>query len=101
MREYAQRAVRGVAGRLRGDLDLDVDLADLLVHRVIMTGEAAGKVSEATRKTLPEIPWPDVTGIRHRLLHDYSRINFDILWATVTEDFPPLIRLLESALDKK
>jgi len=36
--------------------------------------------------------------MRNRLIHAYCDINRDILWQTVVEDLPPLVRQLEAAL---
>jgi len=36
--------------------------------------------------------------MRNRLIHAYYDINRDILWQTVIEDLPPLIRQIEAEL---
>lgn len=36
--------------------------------------------------------------MRNRLIHAYFDINLDILWATVQDSLPSLIRSLESVL---
>ena len=33
--------------------------------------------------------------MRHRIVHDYYRINLDVLWQTVREEVPDLIARLE------
>jgi uncharacterized protein with HEPN domain len=35
---------------------------------------------------------------RNRVVHGYDRVDFDILWATVVDDLPPLISALEAFL---
>jgi uncharacterized protein with HEPN domain len=37
------------------------------IRSLEVIGEAAGKVSVATRTAHPEIPWREITGMRHRL----------------------------------
>ena len=64
-------------------------------------GEAAFQTSENTRGQLPEIPWEDIVGMRHRLVHAYFDINLDILWKTVHGDMAPLIFRLEQVLERK
>jgi uncharacterized protein with HEPN domain len=99
MLDAARKAVRRAAGRSREDLDdEDDDLADALVHRISVIGEAANKVSADVRLELGEIPWADVIGMRNRLIHAYFDINLDILWATVQDSLPVLIQRLEFAL---
>lgn len=99
MLDAARTASRLAAGRKREDLDAeDEALRYALVHLISVIGEAAGKVRPDTRSTLGEIPWPDVIGMRNRLVHAYFDINLDILWATVQDNLPPLLQALESAL---
>lgn len=72
-----------------------------LVKDVEIIGEAAYRTAEDTRRALPEIPWEDIVGMRHRLVHAYFDINLDILWKTVQEDLPPLVRILSEALGEE
>lgn len=37
-----------------------------------------------------------MTGIRDRLVHDYENVDVEVVWQTVTEDVPELIRLFEA-----
>lgn len=99
MLDAARKARRLTAGHHREELDdEDSPLADALVHLISVIGEAASKVSAGTCSELGGIPWPDVIGMRNRLIHAYFDINLDILWATVQDSLPPLIQALESAL---
>lgn len=98
MLEAARRAVHLADGRERTDLeDEDDPLGPALVQLVGVVGEAAYKVSRKVRTDLEEIPWQDIVGMRHRLIHAYHDINYEILWATVKVSLPELIRLLEDA----
>ncbi len=99
MLDAARKAMRLSAGRHREDLEAEDDpLPDALVRLVSLIGEAANKVSPSTRAELGGIPWPDLVGMRNRLIHAYFDVNLDILWATVQDDLPALVRGLESAL---
>jgi uncharacterized protein with HEPN domain len=96
MLDAAQEAITFVQGRNRFDLDTDRQLALSLVKEIEIIGEAAYQVSQATRTRASMIPWEDIIGMRHRLVHAYFDINLDILWKTVQEDLPSLIATLES-----
>jgi len=63
-------------------------------------GEAAANVSNGCRENLPQIPWPNIIGMRNRLIHAYFDINLDILWKTVIEDLPSLIVELEKIVEE-
>ncbi len=55
-----------------------------LVKDIEIVGEAVARVSEDVQRSHPDIPWSDIIGMRHRLIHAYFEINLDILWETVT-----------------
>jgi uncharacterized protein with HEPN domain len=40
------------------------------------------------------VPWPQIVGMRNRLVHAYFDINRDILWDTVQLALPALLELL-------
>src|SRR5437763_1042862 len=42
------------------------------IRSLEVIGEAAGKLSATTQRAHPEIPWRDITGMRHRLIHGYA-----------------------------
>jgi uncharacterized protein with HEPN domain len=44
-------------------------------------------VSGETQELHPEIPWRQVMAMRNRLVHDYGRIDLDIVWETLQDTF--------------
>ena len=100
MVDYAELALRSVAGRTRGDLDRDEILTLALTRAVEIIGEAARSVSPAGRARLPDVPWEAIVGMRNRLVHAYIDINVDILWNTVIEALPALLTQLRQWVPK-
>ena len=98
MLDAAQEALSFVQGRSRAELDENRMLVLSLVKDVEIIGEAAYRISEEARRDLPSIPWADVIGMRHRLIHAYFDINLDVLLQTLVEDLPELISLIEPVL---
>ncbi len=98
MLDAAHKAVTFTQGRVRADLDDDELLALALVRLLEIVGEASKSVSQSARKKCPEIPWKQIAGTRNRLIHGYHDVDLDIIWQIVTDDLPPLIEALESAL---
>ncbi len=96
MLDAAREAQSFAQGQTRKDIDSSRMLVLALVKDIEIVGEAATRVSEDVQRSHPEIPWPDIIGMRHRLIHAYFEINLDILWETVTTDLPPLIASLEN-----
>lgn len=95
MLDAAHEALEFAQGRSRTDLDRDRMLVLSLVKEIEIIGEAGYQISDVTRAQLPTIPWEDIVGMRHRLVHAYFDINLDVLWRTVQEDLPALIAVLE------
>ncbi len=58
-------------------------------------GEAASRLSPEARSKLPELPWRDIIGMRHRLVHDYMRVDLEKLWQVIAADLEPLIAAIE------
>lgn len=75
--------------------DSDEDAQIVFTHLVQVIGEAAARVSTATRAAHPEIPWQQIIGMRNRLVHDYLFVDLEILWTVVNERVPELMVLLE------
>jgi uncharacterized protein with HEPN domain len=99
MLDAARQAQSFAKGETRGSLEKDRKLVFALLKAVEVIGEAASQVSKDTRKTLPMIPWADIIGMRHRLMHAYFDINLDVLWNTIAKDLPPLVGVLEEILE--
>ena len=95
MLDAAREAVSFAQYQTRSSLDTDRKLAHALVRAIEIVGEAAAQMTREGREELPQIPWPNIIGMRNRLIHAYFDINLDILWKTVTEDLPPIIADLE------
>ena len=94
MLDAAQEAIAFATGRTRSDLNDSRMLVLSLVKAIEIIGEAAFRISPATRAELQDIPWDAIIGMRHRLVHAYFDINLDILWRTVTDELPDLVDVL-------
>ena len=99
MLAHAEEAVTMARGRSREDLDADRVLNLALVRLLEIVGEAAGRVSASTRVQNSSIPWPEITGLRNRLIHGYDNVDFDILWDIIRDDLPALIAQLREILN--
>lgn len=76
------------------DLDAFVSqsmIVDAVVRNFEIIGEAASKTSESFRAAHREIEWRRIIGLRHRIVHEYFGIDFQILW-TIRTDYLPILK---------
>jgi uncharacterized protein with HEPN domain len=76
----------------------NVQLQDAVIRRLLIIAEAARRVSDATRQTLPNISWQEINGMRNRLVHDYDDVNLNIVWEVVQSEIPQLIETLKAKI---
>lgn len=98
MLDAARNAMTFAERRSRTDLHQDPMLMFALVRAVEVVGEAASKVSRHSQERFSEVPWPQIIGMRHRLVHGYDDINLDILWETIAVALPPLLQPLDKII---
>ncbi len=66
--------------------------------QLLIIGEAANRLSVEFQADHVEIPWPQTSGMRNRLIHEYDKVNWHLVWRTATEDLPALSDHLAGAL---
>jgi uncharacterized protein with HEPN domain len=98
MLDMARKAVTRVHGCTRAEYDADEDLRLALTHLIQTLGEAARRVSLSFHEAHPEIPWRQIVGMRHKVVHDYLEVDYDLVWDVVTAELPALVRKLEQFL---
>lgn len=70
------------------------------IYNVQIVGEAVYKLSHEFKQQHSDTPWAAIEKMRHILVHDYFRINFDILWDVVKKDLPLLKSQVEHYLSE-
>ena len=98
MLDYAREAMELASGKTIDDLRRTRLLQLGLIRLVEVIGEVASKVSPEGQSRVPAIPWIDVVGMRHRLIHGYDKIDLNVLWGTIQNDLPRLVAELTKVL---
>jgi len=57
---------------------------------VSQIGELAKELTEETQNLNADIPWRSIKGMRNKIVHDYEKINFAVLWGTIKTSLPEL-----------
>ena len=64
---------------------------DAVARNFGIIGEAAGRLNkEKIVDRFPEIEWRNVTGFRHKIVHDYFEIDVRIVWEIRSQNLPKL-----------
>ncbi|MEZ4685443.1 MAG: HepT-like ribonuclease domain-containing protein [Bacteroidia bacterium] len=63
-------------------------------------GEAGYKIPSEIRDENPQIEWRKIIAFRHILVHDYYKINMEIVWNAIENKLTGLRIELEELLDK-
>jgi len=89
--EAAKNIEEYIQEKTEQDFSKNLQCQDAVLRRLEIIGEAAGRISETQRKSLPTVPWQDMIAMRNRLIHQYDDIDMAIVWETVIRDIPQLV----------
>jgi uncharacterized protein with HEPN domain len=82
----------------RANLEQNRTVRDAVLRNLQVLAECTQRLSDQIKLTQPSIPWAQIQGFRHRLVHDYFRIDLDIVWRVVEQHLPELKLAVTSML---
>ena len=97
--EAAQEARHIVEGQTEQSFSENRVLQLALQKLIQNIGEAASHLSSQFRREHEHIPWAKMTGMRHRLVHEFHAVDNAVVWDTVAIDVPHLITELHRILE--
>ena len=99
MQQAAMDACDFVQGMAREDFQQDKRTQQAVIMSLIIVGEAATKVMDSHAQFAqehPQVPWRSMRGMRNRMAHGYFDIDLDMVWNTVQNALPELLRQLSA-----
>lgn len=98
--EYANRLHHYIEDNhiSRAALATDFSLQWLVTTPLYNIGEHAYHISDEYKELHSDIPWYMISGLRHRLVHDYDGTNWNIIVEVVFEEIPLLLKQLEQLI---
>ena len=72
-----------------------------LSKMIEIIGEAAYMITKDYKQEHLELPWRQIEGMRHILVHGYFSISPEVLWDVIQNDIPVLRPILERYLDEQ
>lgn len=73
----------------------DLQKQDAVIRRIEIIGEATSHLNDETRRTLPELPFRKMRGMRNIVAHDYANVDLRIVWEVATIHIPEVQKALE------
>lgn len=67
---------------------------------VEIIGEAAYKITKDFKEFHKDLPWRQIEGMRHILVHGYFSISPEVLWDVIENDIPTLIPIIRSYIEE-
>ena len=74
-------------------------IQDAVVRNLEIIGEACKYISPEVKENFPDIPWRDINGMRNKLVHEYFRVDPEIVWNVVQFDLEDLKKYANQILN--
>lgn len=69
------------------------------VFNIMQIGELAkSSLSDELKASVQSIPWNQIYGLRNRIVHGYEGVDFSIVWDTINEDLPEMVREIKKII---
>ena len=97
IQQAAANAYSFAKGLTKDDFLADKRTQQAVIMSFIIIGEAATKVMDGYAEFIQahaEVPWRSMRNMRNRMAHGYFDIDLDIVWETVQEWLPALLKQL-------
>lgn len=88
-----------IAGISLEDFKQDKKTIFAVVRAIEIVGEAVKNIPESCRNKYPEVPWKAIAGMRDKLIHQYFRVDVDVLWETTQQDVPQLKAIVKRVIE--
>ena len=89
-----------VKGMTQEQFENDDKTSSAVIRKLEIIGEASKYIPEVIRNKYTEIPWKEMAGMRDKLIHAYSKVDFKLVWMTIKQRIPEIKSLLKKILDE-
>jgi uncharacterized protein with HEPN domain len=81
-------------GLTQQELEENEILVDSVMFRLIQVSENSDKLTAEFKAFYSTIPWRAMKGMRNKIVHEYGNVDLAVVYNTITNDIPELLRLL-------
>ena len=79
---------RYVSGLDREAFLSDEKTIDAVVRNLEIIGEAVKQLPADFKQRYSGVPWPQIAGLRNRIVHDYAGIDLELIWQVLQTGLP-------------
>ena len=97
MIEDLEFMILNTKGKSQNEIESNQLLVDSIMFRLIQVYENYNKLSELFKVNNSNIPCQAIKGMRNKIVHDYGIVNLDIVYDTVINSIPDLLKKLKKA----
>jgi uncharacterized protein with HEPN domain len=94
----ARRVLEYMKDVPQSEFEQNTEKQDSITYRILIMGEATKRLSPEFIAQHSNIPWRQIAAMRNFLVHEYDRIDLDVLWDVIHNNIPKLLNLLEPLL---
>ena len=76
----------------------DEVLPAAMMYHLTVIGEAINRLSRELKERHPDVPWQQIVAVRHRIVHAYFDLDWQILWHAATDEIPQLRKQISGIL---
>lgn len=99
---YIKKIIENIMFAIEHTKDISYDeficdevFINAIMFSFIQISEYASKLSDFYKSNHKEIRWNEMRSIRNKIVHDYDIVDGKIIYETVKNDFPPLIKMIK------
>ncbi|PWR73673.1 HepT-like ribonuclease domain-containing protein [Methanospirillum lacunae] len=76
-------------------------IQDGIIRNLEIIGEATNRLDPSFHSLYPEIDWRGLISLRNILIHQYHRVDLNLIWSFVLKDIPELKEKIQVIHDKQ
>jgi uncharacterized protein with HEPN domain len=85
IQECSQRIQEYTKGYSYEDFVNDRKTVDAVIRNFEIIGEASSKIENDFKIQNPQVGWRRIKDLRNRMIHDYTGVDYEIVWEIITK----------------
>lgn len=73
-------------------------IQDAVIRNFEIIGEATKRLSPELRSKYSDVPWQQMAGLRDVLIHDYLKVNLNLVWQIIEQNLSDLKRQVAATI---